>query len=160
MNYNYITSSLGAKAVQKFEAVQQLSEVVNNSGDVLAKATTVFPFTMFPDAITVDREKITVTHRTFFRIAEVTSIRIEDILNVTSGVGPFFGTLKISTRYFDTEKPPYTIRYLTRSDTQHIKRLLQGYITAMRKKIDTSALNTDELSDMLDQLGGGEAETD
>jgi hypothetical protein len=160
MNYNYITSSLGARAMQKYEAVQQLNEVVNGAQDIIAKAVTVFPFTLFPDTITVDREKITVAHRTFFRVAEVTSIRIEDILNVTSGVGPFFGTLKITTRFFDTERPPYTINYLTRSDTQHIKRLLQGYIIAKQKKVDCSSLSTDELSDMLDQLGGGEAEND
>ena len=118
-------------------------------------ATTVFPFAFFPDTIVIDRTKLAVTRRAFFRTAEVMSIRIEDVLNVTADVGPLFGTIKISTRFFNSEKP-YTVSYFWRNDALRIQRVMQGYIIATQKNIDCSELSTPELSGLLDDLGRGE----
>jgi hypothetical protein len=136
------------------QSVQALRQAVGNAHEILISATTVFPFTLFPDTLTLDREKLTISHRIFFRVAEVISIRIEDILNVTADVGPFFGSVKVSTRFFDTKKP-YHINYLWRQDALHIKRVTQGYIIAMQKGIDCSSLPSKELATMLDKLGQG-----
>lgn len=141
--------------LDKIEAKQQLSKAISGSHDALVTATTVFPFTFFPDSVIVDREKFTVTHRIFVRVAEVTSIRVEDILNVTADVGPFFGSLKISTRFFDPDKP-YAVNYLWRSDALKIKRIMQGYIIAIQRGIDCTALSTPELAKLLDELGRAE----
>lgn len=134
------------------QSIHELKKAVHNARETLLTATTVFPFTLFPDTITLDREKLTISHRIFFQVAEVMSIRIEDILNVTADVGPFFGSIKVSTRFFDAQKP-YHINFLWRQDALRIKRVTQGYIIAMQKGIDCSALPTDKLADMLDQLG-------
>lgn len=135
------------------ESAIELSQTINKSHEVLAKATTVFPFTLFPDTVTLDRSKLTISHREFFAVAEVMSIRIEDILNVTADVGPFFGSLKVYTRFFSTEKP-YAVNYLKRKDALRIKRTLQGYIIAIQKEIDCTTLPTKDLSRMLNELGG------
>ena len=145
----------GTRADQKSQAKKELSRAIGNAQEVLMRATTVFPFTLFPDTITVDRTKLTVAHRTFFRVAEVMTIRIDDILNVTAGVGPLFGSLKITTRFFDTRDKSYTINYLTRGDALKLKRIVQGYIIALQREIDCSALSTTELARMLDDLGRG-----
>lgn len=137
---------------EKLQAENQLSQAITGSHQALVTATTVFPFTLFPDTVIVDREKFTVTHRVFFRVAEVMTIRVEDILNVTADVGPFFGSLKILTRFFDPDKP-YSVNFLWRSDTLRIKRILQGYVIAIQKKIDCDALSTPELAKLLDDLG-------
>lgn len=136
------------------QSVQELKRAVGSAHEILLSATTVFPFTLFPDTLTLDREKLTISHRLFFRVAEVISIRIEDILNVTADVGPFFGSVKVSTRFFDAQKP-YHINYLWRHDALHIKRVTQGYIIALQKGIDCSSLPPKELADMLDKLGQG-----
>lgn len=138
--------------LEKVEAERQLSQAVNATQETLLEATTVFPFTLFPDTVIVDREKLTVTHRIFFQVAEVMSIRIDDVLNVTADVGPFFGSLKISTRFFDRRKP-YKVNYLWREDALRIKRVMQGCIIARQKDIDCTAFGAKELADMLDQLG-------
>lgn len=138
------------------QAVQQLQQTVGSSREVLVSATTVFPFTLFPDTITVDRTKLTIAHRSFFRMAEVLSINVQDILNVTANVGPFFGSLTVTTRFFDKESKPCEVRYLWREDALRVKRILQGYVIAVQKGIDCSALQRRELVLMLDQLGGGE----
>ena len=141
------------------ESIRELRKAVGSAHEVLLTANTVFPFTLFPDTVTLDREKLTVSHRLFFRVAEVISIRIEDILNVTADMGPFFGSVKVSTRFFDARKP-YNVNYLWRHDALRIKRVVQGYIIAMQKGIDCSALPVKELADMLDKLGQGAPQDD
>jgi hypothetical protein len=141
-----------AERYAQYKVQRELSDAIRVSHEPLISATTVFPFTLFPDTVVVDREKLTVAHRIFFQVAEVLSIRIEDILNVTADVGPFFGSIKISTRFFDKSKP-YNVNFLWREDALKIKRIMQGYIIATQKKIDCSALNSPELAQMLDELG-------
>jgi hypothetical protein len=135
------------------EAARELTQAINQSHEVLAKATTVFPFTIFPDTVTLDREKLTITHKEFFMTGEVMSIRIKDILNVTADVGPFFGSVRITTRFYNNAEKPYTVSYLKRSDALKLKRITQGYVIATQKKIDCSTLTTPELTSMLDNLG-------
>jgi hypothetical protein len=141
--------------VQKEEAAvakEELKDAIKGSHEMLASATTVFPFTLFPDTIAVDRTKITITTRKFFSVAEVMSIRIEDILNITANIGPLFGSLRIVSRVLSPDKP-YEINYLWRDDTTKLKRILQGYVIAMQKEIDVTPLKTEELTKMLNDLG-------
>lgn len=138
----------------KRQAATELSRAIGNAHEVLLRATTVFPFTLFPDTVVVDRTKLTITHKFFFKVSEVMSIRIEDILNVTAHVGPLFGSVKIATRFFDT-KPAYHVKYLQRDDALRLKRVVQGYIIAVKQGINTAALSTQELAVMLDRLGAG-----
>lgn len=134
------------------EATQELKAAIHSSHQILASANTVFPMTLFPDTVTVDREKLTITTRGFFRVAEVMSTRVEDILNVTVNVGPLFGSLKVVSRIFSPDRP-YEIHYLWRKDAMKLKRIMQGYVIARQKEIDVTPLSTEELSKMLDQLG-------
>jgi hypothetical protein len=129
----------------------KLSHMANDSQELLVTAETFFPLDLFPDTITIDRIKVTVTKRMFFMVAEVISMQIEDILNVEGDVGPYFGSLKIWTRFFSNK--PLRITKLTRNDTLNIKQILQGYVIARHKKIDCSAIKTEELVPLLSQLG-------
>ena len=132
------------------ESRAELREAIRDSNQILATATTVFEF--FPDTLVVDRAKITVTKRQFFSVAEVMSIRIEDILNVTVMLGPLFGSVKIVTRVMTAGKP-YLIGRFWRKDALRVKRVTQGYIIALQRGIDCSSLPTTELSVMLEKLG-------
>jgi len=140
------------RAAKKEKAEEKLSDVVGTSHEILLNATTVFPLTLFPDTVTIDRTKLTITRRNFFATAEVVSIQIEDILNVTASVGPFFGSIQIHTRYFDPHKP-YVVDKLWRDDALKIDRIMQGYSIAIKENIDLSALDSKELTNKLDELG-------
>lgn len=137
------------------QTLRRLRNAVNKADEVLATATTVFPFTLFPDKITIDREKITISHRYFFRVAEMISLRVEDVLHVAANVGPFFGSLRITSRFFDANSraKPYSVNYLWRQDAQRLKRILQGYLIARKSGIDCSKLSTRQLREALDKLG-------
>lgn len=131
---------------------QKIDNIVRASHEILAEAHSVFPFTLFPDTITVDRTKITLTIRSFFRSAEVFSIRIEDVLNVTTTVGPFLGTVSVMSRVFNTDKP-HTVTYLKRADAIHLKHVAQGYVIALHNNIDCSQFSKEQLIKMLEKLG-------
>jgi hypothetical protein len=145
------------QAYEKYQAKKELKKAIGASHEVLVSAQTIFPFVLFPDTITIDRGKLTISHRSFFKVAEVISIRIEDILNVTANVGPFFGSLQITTRFFGTgsehDDKAYRINWLARDDALKIKRIAHGYITALQKEVDTSALSSSELAKLLLELG-------
>lgn len=141
-----------ASVAAKEKAKEELVQAIGDAHDVLFRATTVFPITLFPDTITIDRTKLTVTHRDFFKVGEALSIQVEDILNVTATVGPLFGSIKISTRFFDSNKP-YAVHHFWRADALKIKRIVQGYLIAKQQEVDTSVLSTRELAKKLDELG-------
>lgn len=144
----------------------KLYEVAIKSHDILFKSDTVFPFTLFPDTILLDREKLTIIHRQFFRMAQITAIRIKDILNAEVDIGPFFGSLRVVTRYYsgpesqfagvdtgDRSRKPATINYLWRSDAIKIHSMLQGYIIVSQREIDCSEISKEELTVLLYDLG-------
>jgi hypothetical protein len=142
------------RAAKKSRAEHKLDEAVGQSHETIMTATTVFPLTLFTDTVTIDRNRFNITHRIFFWVAEVISIKIEDILNVTAHVGPFFGSIQIHTRFFDPHKP-YEVNFLWRKDALKIDRIMQGYSMAIDENIDLSALDSKELAKRLDELGQG-----
>ena len=141
------------RTVRLGHRARKLSEAIGHSQDMLFTATTVFPFNLFPDSVAVDREKVTIINRTFFKTAEIISLRIEDVLNVMADVGPFFGAVKIQTRFFDAAS--YSIKFLRRGDALKLTRILHGYVIAKQKDIDCDAFTADELSTLLNEIGQG-----
>ncbi|HEU5005169.1 MAG TPA: hypothetical protein VFT49_03740 [Candidatus Saccharimonadales bacterium] len=133
---------------------RKLIGVAVKSHDILFKANTVFPFTLFPDTITLDREKLTIATRAFFKVATITSTPIRDILSVEANVGPFFGSVRISSRYFVAN--PYSVNFMWRGDALLLQRLLQGYIIAHEQEIDCADIEKDRLIILLKDLGVGD----
>lgn len=140
------------KKLSRDESMAALNQVIKGSEEVLGQASTVPILTLFPDTYTLDRTKVTITKRWFFRIADVVSMRVEDILHVNCSVGPFFGSVKIVSRVANNEQT-YEIGPLWRNDAERLKRITHGYVIAMQRRIDTSSLKQKELTEMLDRLG-------
>lgn len=131
----------------------KLKEVVARSHEVLAAGRTVIlPMNLFTDSIVVDRTKITITKRTFFWSAEVISIRIEDVLNVSTSVGPLFGSLTVSSRVMNSTDH-FSINYFWRGDAISLKHIIQGYVIALHNNLDIDHLTRKELIDTLNDLG-------
>lgn len=130
----------------------ELKKVIRRANDVLATATTVFPFDFFPDTISVDRTKVTIKKKSFFWSEQVMSIRIEDVLNVTTSIGPFFGSLTIASRIMSTEDH-FTTRFFWRNDAMHLKHIIQGYVIARHNGLDIKHLSTRNLMKTLKELG-------
>lgn len=129
----------------------ELQRAVDDAQDILLKAESTFPFVLFPDTITISRMKVTLTRRSFFRVAEVISLQIEDILNVEADVGPLFGSINIFTRIYGAE--PLRITFLSRQSTMDAQRVIEGFMIAVNRDIEISDIKTPELLQLLTQLG-------
>ena len=148
-----ITHGHKAKPVRAdVREIAELKKMVKKSHEVLAKARTVFPVTLFPDDVILDRMKITIIKRDFFWSSSVISIQVRDILNVSTSVGPLFGSLTIASRVMNSIDH-FEINYLWRGDAVQLKNMIQGYAIAKHSNIDTDHLSKVELVDMLSDLG-------
>ncbi len=131
---------------------EDMEVMISKSNEVLVKATTVFPLTPFPDTVILDRTKLTVIRRNFFFSEDVMSIRIEDILNVSANIGPFFGSITIATRVMSTDDH-FTIYNFWREDVMHLKHMIHGYVIARHNNIPCDHLTLEQLVHTLQELG-------
>jgi hypothetical protein len=132
---------------------QTLHEITANADDVLFEASTVFPFTLVPDTITLDREKLTIANRYFWKTANITSTPVSEIMSCEANLGPIFGSLHLTFRFFTDNVRE--IKFFWREDAMNFQRMMHGYIIANRKEIDVSHIPTPELIQLLDRLGTG-----
>lgn len=140
------------KNTKKTQEIDSLKRLVRKSHEVLASARTVFLIKLFPDDIIVDRSKITIVKRSFFWSSSVISIRVEDVLNVATDVGPLFGSVTIASRVMNSIDH-FQISSLWRGDAIYIKHIIQGYVFALQNNVDVGKLPRKELLDMLSELG-------
>ena len=140
------------RANKKNDEISALKKLVRRSHEILVSARTVFPLTLFPHTIVLDRTKITITKRNFFWSSSIVSVRAEDILNVVCDVGPLFGSLIIASRVMNSIDH-FEIHYLWRQDATYLKHVIQGYVFALQNNIDMSQLSRKQLLEMLEELG-------
>lgn len=136
---------------RRIDANPTLEQEAFQAQELLFQARTCFPFVLFPDTLSIDRVKVTLTKRFFFGTSQVSSIQIGDVLNVIASTGPFFGSLKIWSRFFADR--PLEVMYLSRADALAAEGILQGYIIAIHKNLDTSSIERDHLVKLLHQVG-------
>ena len=130
-----------------------IHKVVEQSHEILAGAKTVIlPQNIFPDTVTIDRMKVTVTLWQSLWSHQVVTLRIEDILNVQAHIGLLFGSLTISTRVMNSTDH-FVINGFWNKDAKRLKHIMQGYMIALHQGIDVSELTTERLIRKLDELG-------
>lgn len=155
LNVPRVSTTPEKQSIKKQKIEQQidsLKKMIDQSKEIVARVTTVFPFTLFPDDIVLDRTKVTIVTRNFFWSSNVISVRIEDILNVTCALGPFFGSVIISSRVMNSVDH-FEIDRLWRRDAVEIKKLIQGSIFAKHGDVALDHLSIDELVPTLEELG-------
>ncbi|HSW77895.1 MAG TPA: hypothetical protein VLG36_03795 [Candidatus Chromulinivoraceae bacterium] len=147
-----VQNEVDAQKEKELRDVENLKHIVKKSHEVLASARTVFPVTLFPDSIIVDRTKVSIIKRDFFWTSNTISFQIEDVLNVSCGTGPLFGSLTIASRVMSTIDH-FQINFLWRNDAIFFKHLIQGHIIAKNNKLETDKLSRKEMIETLCELG-------
>jgi len=131
-------------------AEQALKRAVWDTSEILATASTVLTFRT--NTLTLNRAKLIAERRLGHVNVSIMSVRIEDVLNVNGTVGPLFGYVKINTK-FTNPGEPFSMGLFARKDVLKMKRIIQGYIIALQRKIDVSQIPTDELVELLYKIG-------
>lgn len=129
--------------------------IAAQSHEVLDSAKSVFPFMLFPDSLVLDRTKITIVKRTMFS-EDITTIRIEDVLNVAAHTGIMFASLNIASRVMNSTDH-FQVRFLWVHDALRLKRLIQGYVIAQHNDIKVAHLQRSELLATLNEIGQDQA---
>lgn len=135
------------------EQTEKLEKAADTNQDTLLEINSVFPFMLFPDSIRIDRQKVMIIHRSFFRVARVTNIQVDELQSIQSDLGPFFGSISITSRQF--ANTVNKIFSLSRADAVKAQSILQGFVVANKKKIDYSEVEKNKLTQLLEKLGQG-----
>lgn len=139
-------SSSPKKETQK----NDLDILVEKSGKVIFRTSSVFPFDIFPNVITICPDKITVTHRELAMRSEY-PLLLESVTGARIGQGLYFATLYIDT--FGVKDPPPPINYMRKSQARLARRYILGLIECKKSNLDLNKYPVDELKEKLLKIG-------
>lgn len=131
-------------------SLQALNRAIWDSNEVLVTASTTSK--VHKEQLTLNRAKLFGEKRSPLGTVDIMSVLIEDVLNVNATLGPISGTIKIMTKFTAPGKP-YIIGPFRKKDTLNLKRIIQGYVIALQRKIDLNLTPTNELIGRLYELG-------
>lgn len=132
------------------EAKRELQDTIQDTDEVLIKIYT--PFQIFPAVATLSRTKLSIVKKRPFSDTSLLSLPVENLLNVTAEAGLFLGLLKIEKRFLAESK---TLRFglFWRKDALRFAMIAQGYVIALQRQIDMSALSSRDLVETLTKIG-------
>ena len=132
-------------------STKSLVNLSTGAADNLFAVKTVFPFVLFADTLKIDKQKLSIVHNDFLRVSQTSSIRLKDLRNVETILGPFFGTVVLTSQHFLNNTQ--TINFLKRRDAVYAQRLLQGFMVAHDAGIDTNDIEAHTLLSLLNKIG-------
>ncbi len=105
------------------------------------KIYSVFPFDLFPDTISLQKDKIDITHRPFFFTKEVFTVFINDIRTIRITSGPFFATLSFELKGMMEKQNPEPISFLRKKSAQKIRKMALNLCVSQSKKKKKNSKN-------------------
>ncbi len=126
-----------------------VEELVKQSNRRLISISSTFPFTLFPNTIDVEENRITFNFRQFLAY-QSHSIDIKDITNVFIEAGIFFASLQVVSRTFTENE--VKIDYLKKDQAVQVRKIIEGLRTLKTNDIDTSSYEIGELLNKLLEL--------
>jgi uncharacterized membrane protein YheB (UPF0754 family) len=130
------------EATKKEEDKQAVSDLIKKSNRCIISASTHFPWTLFPNTIEVEEDRVTFIFRQFLA-SQSHSVDILDISNVFIESSPFFATLQIVSRTFVENN--ITIGHLDPKKAARVQMIIEGLRTFAEHNIDTSNYEVKEL---------------
>ncbi len=135
----------------KDDQLKNITDFAEQSENKLIKFEDSAPFTFKRNSITIGRNKISIIERGPLKQQTVTSINIEDLLNVTVSTNALYGTINLYTRYY--VKEPLKMKSLSRKDALRAKRIIQGLLVCRERKMDITDVPPVELVIQLERIG-------
>lgn len=129
----------------------KLDKLITRTNQNILTIHSVFPFDLFPDTIHIDENKVEIIHRPFFFEEQIFPILISRITSAKITTNPFFATLKLEIRGYETN--PEAVRMLWYKDAIKAKRIITGLIACSQENIDLSAVNINEAAQKIEKIG-------
>ncbi len=142
----------------KVEKAKQKLEALAHTPTVLCQVESAFPFQVFPDKIIIEKDKVTVVHRTF-AWKNIFPIPIANLNGVNVTRDFLFASLAFELSGFESNPDPVT--HIWPAEAAKAKRYILGLINAYKQEIDVMSIPLNELRANLEEIGRttGEIET-
>jgi hypothetical protein len=135
--------------------VSQLDRLAKASRTIIATCKGVFPFTLFPDEIFLDENKVEIVYHEFFFQRSISTILLKDIKTVTVSAGPFFASIQFEISGYEENPPP--INFLPKRSALHLRDAIIGLSIAKKEKIAYETLPHQQVSKKADQIGASKS---
>ncbi len=136
---------------KRVQDTAKLETLVQKSGRTLLRASTVFPFHLFPKTIVIEEHKVDVILPIFFFSRQIESILLEYITSVQVTTSIFFASLRFEVWGMDTNPP--VIDFLRKKDALAARRIIQGLLACKKEGITIDTLDTALLRKKLEEIG-------
>lgn len=137
-------------SISTIPAINKFQKLLNQTENILFKASTLFPFDLFPDEISIDGHKVNVVIHEFFLSNDIHSISIEMIRDIQVDTGPFLASLTIIPDGYPAH--PIIVNNLKKKDAIKAQKIIQGLMLIKRQRMNTSNLTPSDSID-LERLG-------
>ena len=128
---------------------QTISDMVQNSNEILMSISTIFPFKLFPTTINVEATRVTIITRQLLS-SQVHSIDIKDISSVFFSTSFIFASLTIISKTYAQKE--FVIDDLRKKEAIMIRRIIEGLRMFVKQDINTSNFSREELLGKLKDL--------
>lgn len=137
--------------VQGYSELEKLEKVVEKGNDVLFRATSLFPFELFPDEVIIEKNKVDFTFNEFFMTAKYVSTPIATINHAAAVTTPFFGSLSLEIEG-DNENPK-TVCHLSIPDAMRAAHIINGLIICNKERVDLTNINNTVVRAKVEEIG-------
>ncbi len=126
-----------------------ISDMVQNSNDILMSISTVFPFDLFPTTINVEASRVTIITRQLFS-SQVHSFDIKDISSIFIETSILFAAIKLESKTYSQKE--LVIDRLWKKEAILLRRIVEGLRMFEKKNINTTSFSKAELLNKLKEL--------
>ena len=137
------------EATKKEEDKQTVDDLVKKSNRHIISISTSFPWTIFPNTIDVEEDRVTFKFRQFLSYQSY-SVEIKDISNVFIESSFFFATLQIVSRTYTQND--IKIERLDKYKATKVHKIIEGLRTFAEHNINTSNYDIAELISKIDEF--------
>jgi hypothetical protein len=131
---------------------RKLNELIQKSRKPLFEMSTIFPFDLFPDKLSIELDRVNIYHRNFLETGEVRGIAMSNIGEVVIGLSPFLTTLRIIEERIGPEST-HTFKPVWKEDAVKARRIITGLIIANKEGIELTIFKPEELAKKAEDLG-------
>ena len=121
---------------------QEINDLVQKSNRCIITISSIFPWNLFPNTISVEESRITFIFRQFLS-SQSHSVEIKDVSNVFIESSLLFASLQVVSRTFIQND--IKIGHLNKNKANKARLIIEGLRTFAEHNINTSNFEIDEL---------------
>jgi hypothetical protein len=137
-------------AIDKQRSKITYDAMIKSANEVLFAAKTVFPFTIFPTTIVIDRNQVNIKDSVFLGVHNFHTFLLRDINNIQVTKGILFSMVHFEVNGYEHAIPD--VNYLRNSEAEQIKKIIDAIHIAQASQVDITQLEKTELLNLAKKI--------